>query len=423
MTSKKNVLVIGSGGREHAIIKYFRRSPDLNRIWVLPGNDGMVADAELASGSWQDTNAVVQFCQDNQIDLVFIGPEDPLVFGLCDVLRERGIACIGPDKRAAQLEGSKVFAKEFMHRAGVPTADAQIVRSVTECLAAAAKFTPPYVLKADGLAAGKGVFVCPSISELEQSSISIFHEKKLGSAGLTALLEDHIAGWELSYLVLTNGETFEALPLAQDHKRLFDDNKGPNTGGMGTVAPLALPVGLNEKIVERIVKPTIQQIKTEGFTYRGVLFIGVMIRNNEPFVLEYNTRFGDPETQAILPLLKNDAVDLFLNLARGHLQDVMTTTDYCACIVNAAAGYPEQPQRGTPIDVSQDILPSVLFAGVKLENEILTTNGGRVLNVVALGRTAKEAINRAYTTNEKIRFQGRQFRTDIGRYLPGPAKT
>jgi len=413
------VLVIGSGGREHALVKSFFESASVKKVFVCPGNAGMTQQATILNHiSATDHFALLQFCQTEKIDFVFIGPEEPLVNGLSDILRSAGIPVVGPSQKAAQLEGSKIFAKQFMQQSHVATADAIVVDSVQGTLTAAQQHSKPYILKADGLAGGKGVFICDSIEELQSAAEDLFVHQKLGSAGKRALLEKNLPGTELSFLVITNGTDFQTLPLAQDHKRLLDQNKGPNTGGMGTVAPLQIPSSLYEKIIEKIIQPSIQGLKNNNLLYRGILFVGVMVVNKEPYALEYNVRFGDPETQVILPLLKNDTAELFYELAQGNLQKIELNQLNAFCIVNAAAGYPDQPQKNAPIILPKNE-PSayVLHAATRFSsNNELVSNGGRVLNVVALDADRNTARQKAYALNEKIQLSGRQYRTDLGDY-------
>lgn len=411
------ILVIGSGGREHALVKHFSESPCVTKVFVTMGNTGMKSQAELVVMNIKEHRQVVQFCQVQKIDFVFIGPEEPLVDGLADTLRSHQIKAIGPSKYAAQLEGSKIFAKEFMKAGQVATAEAAIVSSVEQTLSAAQTYAAPYILKADGLAAGKGVFICADLAELKKAAEDLFIHKKLGLAGEKALLEKNLPGYELSFLVLTNGLSFQTLPLAQDHKRLLDNQLGPNTGGMGTVAPLMISDFLYQKIIERIVVPSIEQIKKEKMLFRGVLFIGVMVVGNEPYALEYNVRFGDPETQVILPLIENDLARLFSRLANGELDPVKTKDLTAFCIVNAAPGYPENPEKNISIELPANEVDSyILHAGTRERDGVLLSNGGRVLNVIAVDSSFEKAREKAYNLNAKIKFKGRQFRTDLGNY-------
>lgn len=411
------ILVIGSGGREHALVKSFAQSPSVNEVHVAPGNDGMKKEATCHPIPFSKKEALLSLCKEHHFDFVFIGPEDPLVDGLSDFFRRHGILCVGPEAKAAQLEGSKIFAKEFMIEAQVPTATYQVVRSVEEVKQYFKQFTPPYVLKADGLAAGKGVFICDNENELFEAAENLFQRKILGSAGEKALLEQFKSGWELSYLVLTNGEKHVTLPLAQDHKRLLDGQKGPNTGGMGTIAPMKIPDSLREQIETSIVQPTIKKLNDKKLIYRGVLFVGIMVTDSGPQVLEYNVRFGDPETQVILPLLDTDTGVLFKNLSLGKLDEVQIKKSSACCVILAAHGYPDSPRKGDVLEGPlEDIGEKSYFvhAGTKKMNSLWVTNGGRVLGAVGVGQTPQESIKEAYLLASKVHCSGLQFRTDIG---------
>lgn len=414
-----NVLVIGSGGREHAIIKSFSESSLIKKIFASPGNAGTRSNAENVILDLKNHQGIVQFCQLQKIDFVFIGPEDPLVDGLCDSLRTAKIFTVGPSKQSAQLEGSKIFAKEFMNKAQVPTAESIIVDSVESAMLAATKFTAPFVLKADGLAAGKGVFICKNLMDLELVAKKLFVEKVLGAAGEKALLERYLPGTEVSFIILTNGKEFQSLPVSQDHKRLLNKNLGPNTGGMGTIAPIELPSQLYPKILQQIIEPTIAQLKKENFIFYGILFVGIMVVNGEPYALEYNVRFGDPEAQVILPLIKNDLVKVFSELAQGQLEKLEFRKNCVVCIVNAASGYPDHPQKDIPIQLPSQLVEGayILHAGTKINaTGQIFSSGGRVLNVIAIADNFKSAKGKALELNSKIIFSGRQYRTDIGDY-------
>lgn len=416
------ILVIGSGGREHAIVKKFNESALVKKIFAIPGNPGIGQLASLISLDIKNHELIVNFCIEEKITFVFIGPEDPLIDGLADSLRLANIPVVGPSKQAAQLEGSKIFAKNFMKRADVSTADALVVRSVVETLKAAESHSAPFVLKADGLAAGKGVFICKNLQELEWAAVQLFEKKIFGLAGSQALLEKNLAGVELSFIILTNGTAYQILPLAQDHKRLFNNNLGPNTGGMGTIAPLKISNDLLQKIEDRIIKPTISQLQKEDMLFNGILFIGIMVVKNEPYALEYNVRLGDPETQSLLPLIENDLAELFFNLSMGRLQKIKILNLCTFCLINAAEGYPDQPKINEFIELPDDDFISdsersyVLQAGTKTLNGKLVSSGGRVLNIVAIAKTHQLAKKQAYALNEKIIFKNRQYRTDIGDY-------
>lgn len=412
------VLVIGQGGREHALVKALRLSPSVTEVHAVPGSDGMSREALCHGLDWRDTEALIQLCLRNSIDFVLIGPEDPLVAGLADRLRERGILVFGPDQAAAQLEGSKVHAKHFMREAGVPTAAFELVTSRQEVEIHLSKFTPPYVLKADGLAAGKGVFICKTKEELLSVATDLFEKGSLGAAGKQALLEQFQPGWELSYLILTNGKEWQTLPLAQDHKRLGDHDVGPNTGGMGTIAPLSISSELREQIESKIVAPSVRELHRQGLVYRGVLFIGIMVTDQGPQVLEYNTRFGDPETQVILPLIDGDLGDIFGNLSRGQMTPLKLKNVTAACVILAAAGYPDSPQKGVLIegDLLQETSNAYfIHAGTKKTAQgQWVVNGGRVLGAVGLGSNNQEAIENAYRLAEPVTWAGLQKRMDIG---------
>ncbi|MBC7419100.1 MAG: phosphoribosylamine--glycine ligase [Bdellovibrio sp.] len=412
------VLVIGSGGREHALCKALSEAKSIKKVFVSPGNAGMQEHAKVMALNIQDHKKVVEFCLVNSVSYVFIGPEDALVDGLADSLRAEKIRVVGPSKQASQLEGSKIFAKKFMNKAGILTAAADIVNSVQSTMMAAANYTAPYILKAEGLAAGKGVFICKTIEELKTAAENLFEKKILGDAGKRALLEKNLPGHELSILVLTNGVTYQALPMAQDHKRLKDNDEGPNTGGMGTVAPMKISNSLKQKIIRKIIEPTIAQMQIEKLLFRGILFVGIMVVDNEPYALEYNARFGDPETQVLLPLIKGDLGKIFFQLASGFVEPLHFYDKAVCCIVNAAPGYPEQAVKGVSVTVPANEKDAyILHAGtIKNHEGKLVSNGGRVLNVVAIDETPEKAKAKAYALNEKIKFEGRQFRTDLGSY-------
>lgn len=413
------VLVLGQGGREHAIVHALSRSPSVREIHVAPGNDGMSRQAVCHAVSWKDTDKILQLCLKNEIDFVIIGPEDPLVDGLADRLRERGVLVVGPSGHGARLEGSKIYCKNFMAEAGIPTARYKVVHTVSATMEAARSFTPPYVLKADGLAAGKGVLICHTLEQLRSGAADFFEKQTLGPAGTSALLEQFTPGWELSYLVLTNGQDFQALPIAQDHKRLSDHDEGPNTGGMGTVAPLKISPELQKQIDEKIMIPCLRNLQKHGIVYRGVLFMGLMITDAGPSLLEINCRFGDPETQVLLPLIENDFGQVMKSLATGQLVPLKFRPMSAACVVMAAPGYPSDPKKGVLIHGNVfDETPSSYFivAGAKKESSSSwVTNGGRVLCAIGLGGSLKEAIDNAYVQKAKADWAGVLVRSDIGK--------
>ena len=413
-------LVIGQGGREHALVRALGLSPSVKEVHALPGSDGIGEVARCHAVDWKNFDAVASTVRSEAIDVVVIGPEVPLVGGLSDALRAKGIAVVGPSREAARLEGSKIFSKEFLDECGVRTARYVTVSSVAAVKAAAPKFEPPYVLKADGLAAGKGVFICKTMDELLASARSIFEERSLGDAGLRAVLEQFQPGYEISYLVLTDGEGFEPLVLAQDHKRLLDGDEGPNTGGMGVVAPVAIDAALRERIDREVVRPVIAHLKKRALLYRGCLYIGLMITKDGPSVLEFNTRFGDPEAQVILPLLDGDWGAVFRDLAEGKLRKLAWKKGASCCVVLAAEGYPDAPVNGAAISgaLGGKETSYFLHAGTKKDAQKgWVTAGGRVMNAIGLGADLKGAVAAAYEQARGARWHGMQMRKDIGAKL------
>tara|TARA_B110001454_G_scaffold219179_1_gene250732 strand:- start:14647 stop:15903 length:1257 start_codon:yes stop_codon:yes gene_type:complete len=413
------ILILGQGGREHAFVKALKRTTANSEIHVFPGNDGMTKEALcFTDRSLGDTAFIEKLCTENRYDFVFIGPEDPLVTGVSDRLRNLGFNVVGPSQHWAQLEGSKVFAKEFMIKANIPTAKYVLVESVDQVRKHVQQFSPPYVLKADGLAAGKGVFICDTPDELFTAAENIFEKKTLGSAGSKAALEQFTPGWELSYLFFTNGKDYVSLPIAQDHKRLYNGQKGPNTGGMGTWAPLEISKELDQNIRKKVIEPTMAEISKSNSVYRGVIFLGIMVEGNDPSVLEYNVRMGDPETQSILPLVESNLGEFLLDLAKGNLGELKLNRSFASCVVLASPGYPDSPKKGLPIEgydaVTESTTQHLIASGVKKENNQWTTHGGRVLGAVGIATTKDEAIKNAYSLAEKVKWPGIHFRTDIG---------
>ncbi|MCB0413998.1 MAG: phosphoribosylamine--glycine ligase [Bdellovibrionales bacterium] len=413
-----NVLVIGSGGREHAMVLSLKNSLLADQIHAIPGRNTWKEDCISTSMDFKDFEKVTKYVQERNIGLVVIGPEEPLAVGLSDHLRSHGISVFGPGKEAAQLEASKLFAKQFMQKAGVPTARYTVVHSVEQTLSQCDAFQPPYVLKADGLAAGKGVFICQSKEELKLAAQKLFEEKVFGEAGRQALLEEFQRGWELSVFVLTNGEDYILLPFSQDHKRLENEDKGPNTGGMGVVAPIEINEELLSNIKTKVAEPSVKGLKDQGLYYRGVLYIGLMIEENNPSIIEYNVRFGDPEAQALLPLLNGDWCEVFDEIANGKIPELKWKKLYSNCVVIAAENYPESPVKGVEIHGEvYSSTPSSYFlqAGTfEVEGEKVTTHGGRVLNALGLGSSRKESIENSYFQARKVQWPGMQLRTDIG---------
>ncbi len=412
------VLVIGQGGREHAFVRALHFSPSVTEVHVAPGSDGMSEAICHQTIDTRNISAVLELCQKFQFDLVVIGPEQALVDGLSNSLRAAGWNVFGPSQDAAMLEGSKIFNKQFLIDGKIPTAHSQIVQTVDETLRAAESFTAPYVLKADGLAGGKGVYICQTLAELKNAAIELFDKKVLGAAGERALLEQFKKGFELSYFILTNGESYVSLPLAQDHKKIGDGETGPNTGGMGTIAPIPILADEHERIIKTVVEPTVRHLKEKKMMYRGVLFIGLMMTADGPSVLEYNVRFGDPETQVLMPLLEGDWAQVFLAVAKGQVPQLHWKNIYAACVVMAAEGYPQTVVKGSSIkgDLSAQTSSSYfLHAGTQKTDAGWVVGGGRVLNAVGLGSSHREAIKKAYELAEQAQWQGLQLRRDIGK--------
>ena len=333
-------------------------------------------------------------------------------------MRKKGLKVFGPCAKAAQLEGSKIFAKQFMKEQGIPTASYHTVAGVSETLRLSENFFPPFVLKADGLAGGKGVFLCKNRTELEEKSRFLFEKKALGSAGEKALLEDFQSGQEISVFVITNGESYSLLPVAQDYKRLYDKHEGPNTGGMGAIAPIPVSSDIMKSIEELIVKPTLKGLKEQKMTYRGVLYLGLMIRKNFPKILEYNVRFGDPEAQVLFPLLDGSWLDVFYKVACGEQPDLKWKKLHSACVVLCSENYPEGPIKESPIDgfiYHKQANSWFIHGSLTRKEDKWFTKGGRVLNAVAVGNNKEEAVQRAYQHIEKISWPGMHYRKDIGK--------
>lgn len=411
-----NILIIGNGGREAAIAKELSHSKKVKNLHMLPLNQAFSSKIKTHDISLDDHDRILNFAKENEINLVVVGPEKPLVDGLSDLLRKNNIHVFGPSQKGAMLEGSKIYCKEFFENAGVPTAKSTQVFSVEDLLEKSKSFSAPWVVKADGLASGKGVYICESQEDLAAAGKDLFLDKKLGDTRV--FIEEYLSGKELSYLIVTNGSEFEPLPIAQDHKRIFDGDKGPNTGGMGAVAPLKISDDLNQKIKTQIVEKTLAQLKKDKIDYRGVIYFGLMIQDSEPYVLEINARFGDPETQVILPLLDGDWVDVFWNISQGVVHQLKWKKLYATTVVLAAPGYPESPEKDIFINGNIfDEKPGAYYicSGVKMNpHSQWVTNGGRVLNAVGISESAEKSIQTAYGYAEKINWRGIQKRSDIG---------
>jgi phosphoribosylamine--glycine ligase len=419
--SELRVLVVGSGGREHALGWALAQSPSVRRVESAPGNPGLSALGRNWPVATNDLDALVDLATREAFDLVVIGPEDPLALGLADRLRGAGLTVFGPDASGAQLESSKAFAKRFMQRNDIPTAPFSIVQSMEEAETALGRGGVPVVVKASGLAAGKGVVVAESVDEARAACRSFLVERIFKDAGATVVIEQRLEGEEVSVLAVTDGAHMYVLPSAQDHKRALDGDQGPNTGGMGAYSPAPiLTDALAREVRSRILDPTLSGLLAEGITFRGVIYVGLMMTAEGPQVLEYNVRFGDPETQAILPRLEGlDLGGLLFDAARGKLEveRPVPTVGACACVVAAARDYPRQGSRGERISGVEDALAGgalVFHAGTAMENGRLVTAGGRVLDVVGSGDTLSEALDIAYRGMEQITFEGMRYRRDIG---------
>ena len=415
------VLVVGSGAREHAIAWRLSRAEGVGELYAAPGNPGIGRLANCVPIAADATVELAEFAASLHIDLTVVGPELPLVLGIGDEFRRRDLAVLGPSRGGAELEGSKVFTKEFCLRHGIPTAEAAIVRSRDEASAAVRRLGVPVVFKADGLAAGKGVLVCQSRDEVDAALVRFFEERSFGAAGDRVLVEQCLVGDEVSFMVLTDGTSVVPLASSKDYKRLLDDDRGPNTGGMGAVSPAPLPPELATAILRDIIHPTVRGLAEEGRSYRGVLYAGVMITADGPKLLEYNCRLGDPEAQVVLPRLDGNLAGLLLSTARGELGAVRAVwkREAAACVVLAAEGYPASPRRGDAITGVPEALALpgalVFFAGTAVDEGTLVTAGGRVLSAVGRGASMADALRTAYAAAERIRFEGCQFRRDIGR--------
>ncbi len=416
------VRLVGNGGREHAIAKSLVASPKLSQLYVAPGNGGTGMTARTTNGaiSAEDVPALVEFAIDQRVDLVVVGPEAPLVLGLADALQAAGIRVFGPSKAAAQIEGSKAFSKQFFQRHGIPTGNAKVFDSLSEASDYLASLSEVPVIKASGLAAGKGVILPESMQAAHDTLHAIMAKKEFGAAGDQVLIEERLEGPEVSVLAFCDGASIALMPPAQDHKRLLDNDEGPNTGGMGAFAPA--PLAKDEFLqmaVDEVLMPTVNGLAAEGSPYVGVLYAGLMLTANGPKVLEFNCRFGDPETQVILPLLKSDLLDVMLACVDGRLAEypLEWSDGAAAAVVAASAGYPGKYVQGMPISgiEATEAMGCVVYqAGTAMNDSQLMTAGGRVLAVTGVGDDLRSAIAKTYAGMEKISFQGMQFRSDIG---------
>jgi len=416
-----NVLVVGGGGREHALVYKLKESKGIKNLFTAPGNAGTEKLSQNVNISPERILEIKTFCIEKKIDLVVVGPEDPLAVGIVDELSKSGIKVFGPSKRAAVIESSKVFAKEFMRRHNIPTADFRVFSNILDTEAYVEKHGLPIVIKADGLCAGKGTFVVHTSDELDRALDDIFIKKRFGEAGKRVVVEEKLSGEEASFFAISDGE--EVLPLigAQDHKPVFDEDKGPNTGGMGAYAPAPLiDETLYQKIMGRIIHPTIEGLKQEGIKYKGVLYAGLMIKDNEPYVLEFNCRFGDPETQPMTMLMESELLPVLLSSIEGGIEktQIKWKNGYSVCVVLASGGYPGKYKKGKVIRGLEDVEKMedvyVFHAGTKRDKGKIVTNGGRVLGITSYAEEFAVAQKRVYEAVEKIHFEGMHYRKDIG---------
>lgn len=414
------VLIVGGGGREHALAWKFSRSPRVKKIFCAPGNAGIAALAECANINAEDIPAIVNLVRSEKIDLTVVGPEAPLVAGLVDALEKEGYPVFGPRKRAAEIEGSKVLAKEIMLKNDIPTAWYAVFDDAAKAAGYIRKIDGACVVKADGLAAGKGVIVAPDASTALEAVNMIMKDKAFGAAGDRIVVEEYLRGQEASVLAFTDGEHVVPMLPAQDHKQVFDDDRGPNTGGMGAYAPAPLiNDALQKHVLEKILVPTVRGMAEEGRPYRGVLYAGIMLTEKGPFVLEYNARFGDPEAQPILMMLESDLADVLEALLAGELHkvDLRWHSGASVCVVLAAGGYPGSYRKGEVVTGLDKMPENVLafHAGTGIENDRVVTAGGRVLGITALAEDIPAAIDLAYRGVSQVQFAGMHHRKDIGK--------
>lgn len=412
------LLVVGSGGREHAIIKKLKENPTVEVIYALPGNGGIAADAVCVPIGACEIERIVAFAVEKHIDFAVVAPDDPLVLGCADRLREVGIPCFGPGANAAVIEGSKVFAKDLMKKYGIPTAAYETFDDMDRALAYLETSPLPVVIKADGLALGKGVTVAATREEAVRAVTEAMRDKKFGKSGNRIVIEEFLSGPEVSVLTFTDGKTVVPMVSSMDHKRALDNDRGQNTGGMGTIAPNPYYTKeIAERCKKEIFLPTVEAMNREGRTFRGCLYFGLMLTQDGPKVIEYNCRFGDPETQVVLPLLDCDLLTVMQKTENGTLSesDVRIRDGAACCVIMASDGYPASYQKGFEIRIPEDLRPAVSVAGAALEGDKLLTNGGRVLGVTAVADTLREAITDAYRMVEKISFENAYYRKDIGK--------
>ena len=412
------ILVVGGGGREHAIIKKIKENKMVTDIFALPGNGGIAKDATCVNIGATDIENIVKFAIDNSIDYAVVAPDDPLVLGCVDALEAKGIPCFGPDSKAAIIEGSKVFSKNLMKKYNIPTAQYEVFNDMEAALAYLDTAPIPTVIKADGLALGKGVIIANTREEAKDAVVSMMQDKVFGKSGDNIVIEEFLTGPEVSVLSFTDGNTVVPMVTSMDHKRALDGDQGLNTGGMGTVAPNPYYTdAVAKECMDKIFIPTMNAMKAEGRTFKGCLYFGLMITENGPKVIEYNCRFGDPETQVVLPLLESDLLTVMQAVTNETLSKtpVKFADKSACCVIMASNGYPQSYEKGFEMTIPQEICDNVYVAGAKLDGDKLLTNGGRVLGATAIADTLKEAIDKSYKMVETIKFDNAYYRSDIGK--------
>ena len=412
------LLVVGGGGREHAIIRALKKNPAVEELFALPGNGGIEADAKCVPIGAKDIPAIVTFAKEHAIDFAVVAPDDPLVLGCVDALQEIGIPCFGPEAKAAIIEGSKAFSKDLMKKYGIPTAKYETFTDLDAALTYLDTQSAPIVVKASGLALGKGVIIAGTIEEAKTAATEMMAEGKFGESGKCIVIEEFLTGPEVSVLAFTDGETMVPMVSSMDHKRALDGDEGLNTGGMGTVAPNPYYTdAVAQRCMEEIFLPTMRAMNAEGRTFRGCLYFGLMITPDGPKVIEYNCRFGDPETQVVLPLLETDLLTIMQAVSEGRLKDVDVKfrKEHACCVVLASRGYPQSYEKGFEMTLPETAPDEEIYiAGAKKDGERLLTNGGRVLGAVARAETLPAAIEKAYALAKKIHFDNAYYRKDIG---------
>lgn len=412
------VMVIGSGGREHTIIRSLKKSPEITELYALPGNGGIAQDAVCVNIKATDIDGVVSFARENGIEYAVVAPDDPLVLGMVDALNAVGIPCFGPSKNAAIIEGSKVFSKNLMKKYGIPTAGYETFSDMNEALSYLDTASVPTVVKADGLALGKGVIIAQTREEAKAAVISMMEDKMFGESGSNIVIEEFLTGPEVSVLSFTDGKTVVPMISSMDHKRALDGDKGLNTGGMGTIAPNPYYTdAIAKQCMEEIFLPTVNAMNSEGRTFKGCLYFGLMLTSAGPKVIEYNCRFGDPETQVVLPLLETDLFEIMRAVTEERLSEIEVkfSSNSACCVIMASNGYPQKYDTGFEITIPTELNAEVFVAGGKLSDDgKLLSSGGRVLGVTALGKNLKNAIENSYAAVRQVHFENAYFRSDIG---------